>query len=154
MYHISKSKTQIDNTRIYRQEFNDWSSVTSTLRPSLPPRPNDLQSFSDTRSTTVRGDEEYINENEEVYDNIVNINHHSDRRCTQKNDNFNTTNMKYQRQDLSTYLMADLNKKNEKREDETSISTLSQDSCMFSGEYIDSSSVKSHMYRKVKKNRY
>ncbi|CAC5411351.1 unnamed protein product [Mytilus coruscus] len=156
MVHLSRSKAKLDHNKLHRIEMSGWSSVTSSLRPSLPPRPLDLPIIGHTKSHSEISP--YHHSEDEVYDNIGNIRRHK------KSSGHENSTLNLSKQLLSstqTHNHGNLIQECHGHDNDQS-STISNrnhteqsdDQSHGSGVYIDNTSIKSNTYRKVHKFRH
>ncbi|VDI13165.1 Hypothetical predicted protein [Mytilus galloprovincialis] len=152
MVHLSRSKAKVDHNKFHRIEMSGWSSVTSSLRPSLPPRPLDLPSIGDTKS---HSEISHYRHSDEVYDNIGNIPRH-EKSSGHESSTLNllkqlSGNTHTQCQGIDNDQLSTSSGRNpkEQSDDQRSIGNQSQGS----GVYIDNTSIKSNTYRQVHKFR-
>lgn len=130
--------------------MSGWSSVTSSLRPSLPPRPLDLPSIGDTKSHSEISP--YCH-SDEVYDNIGNIRRH-EKSSGHESSTLNllkqlSGNTHTQFQGIDNDQLSTSSSRNPKEQSDDQRSNQSQGS----GVYIDNTSIKSNTYRQVHKFR-
>lgn len=152
MVTLSRSKAKVDHNKLHRIEMSGWSSVTSSLRPSLPPRPLDLPSTGDTKSHSEISP--YCH-SDEVYDNIGNICRH-EKSSGHESSTLNllkqlsgNTHTQFQGIDNDQLSTSSGRNPKEQSDDQRSIGNQSQGS----GVYIDNTSIKSNTYRQVHKFR-
>ncbi|XP_063429502.1 uncharacterized protein LOC134712166 [Mytilus trossulus] len=154
MVHLSRSKAMADHNKLQRIQMSSWSSATSSVRPTLPPRPLDLPSIGDTKSQSEISPYRY---SDEVYDNIGNIRRHDKSRSHEnsalnllKQLSSNTTQTQCQGIDNDHSSTSSGRSHKNQSDDQRSIGTHSHGS----GVYIDNTSIKSNTYRQVHKVRH
>lgn len=150
MVTLSRSKAKVDHNKLHRIEMSGWSSVTSSLRPSLPPRPLDLPSTGDTKSHSEISPYRH---SDEVYDNIGNICRH-EKSSGHESSTLNllkqlSGNTHTQFQGIDNDQLSTSSGRNHKDQSDDQRSNQSHSS----GVYIDNTSIKSNTYRQVHKFR-